>query len=219
MSKIILDFGSANSCHNDKAYIKRMYDELKAVDTGKHEVVIKWQLFERAGDNLPLTHETFQYAYDYGTKLGYKVTSSVFDKNSLDFLLRFDPCFVKIANRRDLDWLIGEVPRKVSVYVSIGEYHGEKMKAIEYGIDDTYLGNVTPICCVSNYPTTVDHYEEIFGRDVLKAAYGISDHTTNFGLWYRYKPEIIEWHYKLPDSTGLDAGPFARTPAQLAEIL
>jgi hypothetical protein len=38
-------------------------------------------------------------------------------------------------------------------------------------------------------------------------------------LFRKFEPEIIEMHYKLPDSTGLDAGPFARTPEQLAEIL
>jgi sialic acid synthase SpsE len=112
MSKIILDFGSGNSCKNDKRIAKGMYDELKKVDTGKHEIVCKWQLFEKAGNNIPLYPDVFEYAYDYGTSLGYPVTSSVFDKNSLDFLLDFDSCFVKIANRKELYSLIGYVPRK-----------------------------------------------------------------------------------------------------------
>ncbi len=43
MSQIILDFGSGNTCHNDWTYAKRMIDELKAVDTGKHEIIIKWR--------------------------------------------------------------------------------------------------------------------------------------------------------------------------------
>ena len=47
----------------------------------------------------------------------------------------------------------------------------------------------------------------------------ISDHTTDFQLYNKYKPKIYECHYKLEDSTGLDAGEFARTPEQLAEIL
>ncbi|MDD5016528.1 MAG: N-acetylneuraminate synthase family protein [Eubacteriales bacterium] len=212
MKKIILDFGSGNTCQNDAKYIKRMYDELKAVDTGKYEVIVKWQLFERAGDNIPLLPENFEYAYEYGTRLGYKVTASVFDKNSLDFLLRFDIPFVKIANRRELDWLIGEVPRCVPIIVSIGgdeEYRNAK-----------YRENVEFLFCVSSYPATIDQYYKISDQLIFQWGHPkISDHTTNYNLWQRYRPEIVEWHYKLSDSTGLDAGPFARTPEQLAEVL
>jgi len=216
MSQIILDFGSANTCHNDKAYIKRMYDELKAVDTGKHSIVAKWQLFKEVGTNVPLTHECFQYAYEYGNSLGYQVTSSVFDKESLDFLLQFDVPFIKLANRRDLDWLIGEVPRRLPAYVSFGN------KDAAYLTQILHQGNISPLLCVSKYPANIEEYEEIFGnllRSTAEGTWGISDHTANFGLWYRYRPNIIEWHYMLNDSTGLDAGPFARTPAQLAEAL
>ncbi len=210
MSQIILDFGSANTCHNDKAYIKRMYDELKAVDTGKHEIICKWQLFEKAGENISLQQLRFDYAYEYGTSLGYKVTSSVFDKNSLDFLLEYDPCFVKIANNRNLDWLIGEVPRKIPVYISYSD---------TTHIEDIRKYNLTPLLCVSKYPAEISEYENAFSCDLLRQCYGISDHTTNFGLWYRYQPKIIEWHYGLQDSTGLDAGSFMKTPEMLREVL
>ncbi len=219
MSQIILDFGSANTCKNNFDYVKRMLDSLKAVDTGKHEVIIKWQLFKQAGKNIPLKREIFRQAYDYAASLGYQTTSSVFDKESLDFLLQFNPCFVKIANRRELDYLIGEIPRKIPVYVSYGD--PENLKTLQH------KDNVIRLLCVSNYPATLEEYEETFGMvqgDYLQHSsqydfYGISDHTTNFGLWYRYQPRIIEMHYGLPDSTGLDAGPFMRTPRQLAEIL
>ena len=209
MSKIILDFGSGNSCRNDKAIIKRMYDELKVVDTGKYEVIIKWQLFEDWYGNTPLTHEAFDYAYQYGTSLGYKVTASVFDKPSLDFLLQYDVPFIKIANRRELDWMIGEIPRKTLVYVSYGN-EKDLNKAPR---------DIRPLICASKYPATIEQYEAIFTTGQAFRLVAISDHTTNFGLWYRYQPQIIEWHYKLKDSVGLDAGEFARTPEQLAEIL
>lgn len=228
MSQIILDFGSANSCHNDKYYIKRMYDELKAVDTGKHNIVVKWQLFEKAGDNIPLLPEIFDYAYQYGTSLGYKVTSSVFDKNSLDFLLEYDIPFVKIANNRKLDWLIGEIPRKIPVYISR-----------KYNTYDSF-SNIVDMYCVSKYPATLEEYESLFiteerygvltqdkqfceekTRMYLKCSnLGVSDHTTNFDLFHKYQPKIIEWHYVLEhDNNNLDGGLFARTPEQLAEIL
>lgn len=204
MSQIILDFGSGNTCKNDKAYIKRMYDELKAIDTGKHEVIVKWQLFEKAGDNIPLLPEVFDYAYRYGASLGYKVTASVFDKNSLDFLLEYDIPFVKIANNRKLDWLIGEVPRKIPVYISCDNTKDLKANSGIYNL-----------FCISEYPAKIKDYENL----PIKLCDGISDHTTNFYLFNKYKPKIVEWHYKLEDSTGLDAGQFARTPKQLAEVL
>lgn len=215
MSKIILDFGSGNTHKNNWDYLKRMIDELKAIDTGKHEIIIKHQLFLEAGENIPLDHEIFKKAYTYAQELGYQTTSSVFDKESLDFLLQFDIPFVKIANNRKLDQLMYWVPHKVPVFMSIGKSE-ERI---------TYPNRpLETLLCVSKYPCTLWDYEYSFGLEIsqskLNGLYGnYSDHTTNFGLWYRYRPEIIEWHYKLGDSTGLDAGDFARTPAQLAEIL
>jgi sialic acid synthase SpsE len=211
MAKIILDFGSGNTHRNSKEYIKRMHDELKAIDTGKHEIIIKHQLFENWYSNVPLSHESFDYAYDYGTGLGYKVTSSVFDKPSLDFLLQFDVPFIKIANRRELDWLIGEIPRKIPAYVSYGK--GTELQ--RYYFEENHI---TPMWCVSEYPADIEQYDEML-EDLWPQSLAISDHTTNFGVWYRYRPTIIEWHYGLSDSTGLDAGPFMRTPEQLVEVL
>ena len=211
MSQIILDFGSGNSCKNDKNYVKKMLDELKTVDTGKHEIIIKWQLFKKAGENIPLSHEIFEYAYNYAKKLGYKTTSSVFDKESLEFLLKFDIPFVKIANNRNLDWIMGEIKRKIPIVLSYGNV--EELKVVR-----TY--NTEKLLCVSGYPATAEAYEKTFDLVYyMKCDCGISDHTTNFDLFNKYKPSLIEFHYKLKDSTGLDAGEFARTPKQLSEIL
>ena len=215
MSKIILDFGSGNSCCNDKAIIKRMYDELKTVDTGKHEIIVKWQLFQDWYGNTPLTHEAFDYAYQYGKSLGYKVTSSVFDKPSLDFLLEYDVPFIKLANNRALNYLIGEIPRKIPICVSIGEYD----PAMQYFKDSWAfpLQNDMRIHCVSSYPAKYDDYIAAFSPGQLHE--GISDHTTCFSLFGKFEPQLIEWHYGLQDSTGLDAGPFMRTPEMLREVL
>ena len=209
MSRIILDFASATTCKNDKEYIKRMIDELAAVDSGKHEVIIKWQLFEKACEILdppvePLKRDLFRWAYHYAKEKGYQTTASVFDLPSLKYLLEYDIPFVKLANRPDLYWLAREVPRKISVYRSI---HW----------DDTVIDNEKTLCCISKYPAKPIEYSTDF--KVMDLKQGISDHTTDFALYYLYLPEIIEWHYKLSDSTGYDAGEFARTPEQLREIL
>ena len=219
---IILDFGSATTCKNYVITVKRMIDELKAVDTGKHEIVIKWQLFTEILYNgipvPPLDRDVFNYAYHYARKLGYKTTASVFDKDSLDYLLTYDIPFVKLANRPDLYWLAGEVPRRVPVYMSVS---GECVDGHLEGATaaDRYL------MCVSKYPATVRDYVKAFHLKKpiephsMPWLWGISDHTTGFELLHNFKPSFIEWHYKLSDSTGPDAGEFARTPEQLKEVL
>jgi sialic acid synthase SpsE len=190
-----------------------MYDELKAVDSGKHEIVVKWQLFERAGDNIPLTQFAFDYAYWYGEKLGYHVTASVFDNDSLQFLLQYKIPFIKIANNRKLDELVKYIPRTVPVYISIGDSFAVLNNSqLDYATNrDVYLA------CISQYPAKMKDYEHAFSACQLHQ--GTSDHTADFELYRTYKPKIIEWHYKLADSTGLDAGTFARTPEQLREVI
>ena len=206
---IILDFGSANTHKNDITYLKRMIDELVAVDTRKHEVVIKHQLFKDAPPNIPLHWRVFDFAYWYAEQQGYQTTSSVNDIESLRYLLRYDVPFVKIANKPELYWLAGEVPRKVPVYIS----GGPDMYA---NFEWDCWGDI-PLACVSEYPSTPEMYNEKFGAMLSRGR--ISDHTTDFQLWYQHQPVTYEVHYKLSDSTGPDAGPFSRTASQLSEIL
>jgi len=198
--------GSGNTSRNDVKIVKRMIDELHAIDTGKHEVIIKWQLFEKAGQNIPLSHEVFEWAYDYAKLFGYQTTASVFDKPSLAYLLCFDTPFIKLANREDLYWLKGYVPRNKRVLISWGDSESIRAFADDYGL-----------CCVSNYPADMADYEKRFRAADLEL--GISDHTTNFKLFNKYQPIVYEVHYKLSNSKGLDAGKFARTAKDLKAIL
>ena len=207
---IILDFSGGNICKNYIITVRRMIDELAAVDTRKHEVIIKFQLFKDAPPNIPLQLDVFDYAYNYAKEKGYQTTASVFDMDSLQFLLTYDIPFVKIANRPDLYWLAGEVPRKIPVYVSVGHWDSFDYHDGEYNWDCSLLA------CVSKYPATIEDYEIVFESYWFDA---ISDHTTDFTLYHKYKPDIYEVHYKLNDSTGPDAGLFARTPEQLGEVL
>lgn len=204
---IILDFGSGNTAKNDYQYVKRMIDELKAIDTGKHEIVIKWQLFESAGENIPLDRGVFARAYKYAEKAGYQTAASVFDSDSLQYLLKYDVPFVKLANNKTVYPLAGEIPRKVMILKSVSTIE-EFVRGAE---------NTVNLACVSKYPADKRDYFRAFG--VNNRLHGISDHTTDFGLYEHYHPDMIEWHYKLDDSTGLDAGEFARTPKQLEGIL
>lgn len=205
MGNIILDFGSGNTCKNKKKYVTAMYDKLKEVDQNKHHIVVKWQLFKVAGSNIPLDKEVFEYAYNYGNDLGYQVTASVADLESLDFLLNFNVPFVKIANNRSHDILINTIPDNIPIYISKSEELFELPKSKIF----------KEFWCISQYPAKIEEYEKL----PLVDGCNISDHTNNFELFRKYNPDWIEWHYKLQNSTGLDSGEFARTPKSLMSIL
>ncbi len=213
---IILDFGSGETSKNDIPYIKRMIDELKAVDTGKHRVVIKWQLF--APETLPgpvpapLSLLAFDEAYKYAATLGYETTASVFDTWSLRKLLAYDVPFVKLACRPWVYPLLG-VP-----WIVNGGPAPRAVVSVEDGVTGAMLKkqwDVDVLCCVPNYPATYSEYED-FGYDSLMS--GISDHTDTWQLYKDYEPDIYECHYKLEDSTGPDAA-YSRTPVMLKEVL
>ena len=213
MSQVILDL-SANTFKNDFSYVIQMMDEIKAIDTGKHQIIFKTQLFKSAPPNIPLDWSVFDSMYHYGKNLGYQVTSSVFDKGSLDFLLQYDVPMIKIANNRKLYYLIGETPRRIPIYVSVDDCH----ICADITYDEwVYRDNIIPLVCVSNYPATMSEYSYKFSEHQLK--YAVSDHTSDWFLFKTYQPRILEVHYKLPDSQGLDAGSFSRTPSMLKEIL
>lgn len=217
--QIILDISGGNTHKNDWAYAKRMIDEVAAVDNHKHEIILKPQLFVKAGDNIPLKAIIFDKMFHYSKKLGYKMTASVFDEISLAFLLLYEPCFIKIANRRDLDWLIGEIPRKIPVYKSVSpeEYWGG-------GIGDAGLRwafeHTIHLLCVSKYPATATDYlkDKPASLSNLKP-YGLSDHTIGIDFVKEQEPQAYECHFALEDSTGLDAGPWAKRPKELKEVL
>jgi sialic acid synthase SpsE len=210
LSEIILDI-SANTFKNSFNYAKQMMDEIKTIDTGKHHVIFKTQLFKSAPPNIPLEHSVFDSMYHYGKSLGYQVTSSVFDKESLDFLLQYDVPMIKIANNRKLDYLIGEIPRKIPVYVSFDGIYPDCFLKYE---------NIKYLACISKYPATIEDYELMCGKIINKNQLkNISDHTIGLELFKKYQPKIWECHYALEDSTGLDAGLFAKRPNELKEIL
>lgn len=207
----ILDFGSGNTCRNDPAIIYDMIEQLALVDEKRH-CVIKFQLFEHAGDNVPLDRRAFEYAYNKASEYGFRTTASVFDEASVRFLLKFDIPFVKFANNTATWPLMGFIPRGVPIIISGGNNHIQHV-----GLERVKFRPETFLCCVSKYPATVSDYNDAFPWPYLQD--GISDHTTTWDLFRKFKPRVYECHYKLPDSTGLDAGPFARTPEMIKEIL
>ena len=210
--QIVLEFGSGNTCKNNKEYVQKMLDALRAVDNDNFDIVIKWQLFEKtAGDprNIPLKKSVFDYAYRYAKDLGYKTTSSVFDVASLDFLLEHDIPFVKISCNSTYDFLMDSVPKNMWIYKSISMGLGCKAD----GLKRLYLN------CIPSYPASTKAYMDMLQTTNKYLKYYISDHTDNWKVFKWFRPDVYECHFKLKDSTGLDAGVFARTPEQLGAIL
>ena len=201
--EFILDFGSGNTCQNDKKYVEKMVSavaDLRSDD--KKDVIIKWQLFEKAEPNIPLKHDVFEYAYNLGQKYGFKTTASVFDKKSLKFLEGFDVPFIKIACRKELYKLAEDVKGKV--YMSVPEMPKDK----KY----TYL------CCVPEYPASRFEYYGRFMPEHLEA--GISDHTVGWKMFTRFQPKIYEKHFILERTPGNpDVGGFSVTPKELKGII
>jgi len=225
---IILDFCSGNTCKNSWDYAKRMIDEMdfvvKEVGFPKEEIIIKWQLFLQAGDNIPLDRKIFRQAYEYAKELGYKTTASVFDRSSLNYLLKYDVLFIKIACVPETRTLIYYIPRGIPVIASYDKSDVYKEK--EYS-------NMIKMFCVRQYPALKEDYENIlksglsthhFGRVINQKyiALAVSDHTIGLKLFNEYYKDhnyIWEKHYKLEYSTGLDAGTFAITPKELKNML
>ena len=147
----------------------------------------------------------FEYAYRLGTDAGYDVTSSVFDTESLDFLLEFDVPFIKLANRPEYRALAKKIPR-LPVMISYSNS------------DEIQVGkNIIPLCCVSSYPASVKEYHKNFDFADLQA--GVSDHTEGLNLYKIVKPAWWEKHYVLErGGDNPDAGVFAMVPEDLEEL-
>lgn len=202
MSQLILDMGSGNTCKNDKKIIETMIRQVAEIATDKHEVILKWQLFQNAPPNIPLTKESFEYAYRLGNNLCFKTTSSVFDVWSMKYLMGFDVPFVKIACRPEL--------YELAKYSSIPVY----VSTSETGIE---MENVLLLACIPEYPATIEQYENTFNTVELNC---ISDHTVGWKLYHKYQPQIIEKHYVHErNADNPDAGPFAVTQKELACIM
>jgi len=214
--QLILDIGSGRSLPDADTAIKLINEVIKR-DTGKHEIIFKTQLFESAPPNKPLSHEVFAEVWNYAKVKGYHATSSVFDQESLAYLLEWDASswplpFIKIACRPDLYWLIGEIPRRIPVYCS-GRYDMSLPKyllAAQGYCDEQWDVWLT---CVPEYPAQELDYKK--GCHLW-----ISDHTVGWDLYKKYEPDILEKHVCLAhNDTNPDAGAFAVTVDELSEIL
>ena len=210
--KWIFDVGSGASLPDFEAVIA-IVDALEPILEHKKtnpdlEIIIKTQLFKDIPPNKPLERDVFLYLKNYGESKGFQVTASVFDMDSLSFLLVHDPCFVKIACRPDLYWLAGEVPRKIPIVVSY-DVRDELVNWDRLPPKYNY-----PLACVPTYPAKIEDYK-------FPGRLYISDHTVGLELFKQEAPVVWEKHFVLkkndpnnPDSMG----GFALDPEELKQI-
>ena len=214
MSEIIIDCGAAGICKNSRELVERIVDEVADADKGRNIVYLKWQLFEKPPPGsyeelMPLSHTIFDFAFQYAAKRGYSTTASFFDDWSLGFLKLYDTPWLKIACREYLYKYIPEInDRRLMVSVP------SPIKMDE--LREKYDADMSFLMCVPEYPAATCAYESLFGGNL---SIGISDHSPDLHLFKKWRPWYYERHFKLEDSEGLDAGPWASTAKQLKEIL
>ena len=196
--------GSGNTCRNSIDYVKRMIDTVISMDKKRHSITFKWQL-EKADPpgQKKLDREVFKAAYQYAADKGYPTTSSVFDEESLEFLMGFQIPFIKIACQPKIYHLTLAIPRGIPILLSIDPRDKSSHRV---------WPPFTPLVCIPEYPAKLEDYP--YG------AQGYSDHTSGLALWNYYHPVIWEKHFVLERSSdNPDAGEFALTPDQLAEVI
>jgi sialic acid synthase SpsE len=209
VSLVILDMGSGNTCKNSIDYAKRMVDAVATADSKKsgHRVVLKWQLeLDDVGPNKHLEREVFKAAFEHAQKVGYETTSSVFDIDSLKYLIgNFAVPFVKLACDPEKYWLAKAVPPIIPVFISIA-------------VRENLPIHCNFMHCIPKYPATLAEYEGMFADFMLRAS--VSDHSPGMELWRKYHPQVWEKHFVLErEESNPDAGPFAITPDQLKEVI
>jgi len=180
---IILDLGAGDATKNDINYVKEL---MRSLPEG---VVVKFQLFQDIKGLTPLKKEVFINAWAFGQKRGIPVTASVFDEPSLEIFTRLLKVpFIKIACRPEMYNLISEVPHFMPVLVSV-DSHISMMKVVTEHFDKS----LSFLCCVPEYPATVEAYEDNFSTAMLNL--GISDHTQSTDLYMNHRPKLWERHF------------------------
>lgn len=194
---IIFDVGSASLSNNDKFYYDRLVDMLCDLFPIRYwkRVVLKAQLFVDRLWGVLLDRRVFEYFKSIAQKEGFQVTASVFDQESLEYLIEDKNIpFVKIAAIKELYPLIAKVPRKTAVVVSVTDSF--EWSRLQEAFPDTVL-----MACVRQYPSLVKQYEGMFQREVLRE--GISDHSirdASFALFDTYNPRVYERHIALNET-------------------
>jgi sialic acid synthase SpsE len=126
----------------------------------------------------------FEYSFKAAGDYGFRVTASVFDRESLNYLNKFNIPFIKVAADKKWWSLVPHCSPTVPLILSC---------KFDEDMDIMAEPDVWTLACVADYPAAVSEYEEEFSPAHLSQ--GISDHCIGTHLYAKYKPIIWEKHY------------------------
>ena len=214
MTQVILDI-SANTHRN---CVGKLDDLLDAIPRDHiHEIVVKtqlWSPYAPQGDNLRCEISQLTALISHANHRGFGASTSVFDYGAISMIRGCidQMAFIKIACRPCLRWLADHImPCSMPIYMSY-----DIRTESDAG---THMPGVKNLACVPLYPAPVEAYK---GHGQY-----VSDHTVGREIWDSLDhgpgaevPAIYECHYVLEHSVdNPDAGAFAKTPDELAEML
>jgi len=129
-----------------------------------------------------LSDQAYHELANYCKQIGISFTASVFDKQGLDLLDKFDPPFIKTAScdLNNVRFLKQVADKGRKIIISTGM---ASLSDIEYSLNELAKTNFTDyvlLHCVSVYPAAINQTNLSF-LDVLKSNFdceiGFSDHT------------------------------------------
>ena len=208
----------------------------KLIDIGKRSKAdsVKFQIINTYGLYLPgnyeyghydikevidfrekcnLSPEEWDVIFDYGSKSNIKISASVFDKVSLDILVKQNPEYIKIASSdlNNIKFLLEVGKYGIKMIISTGMATLSEIDKTVNALVKNNIQNVVLMHCVSAYPADLQDMNLGF-IDTLRSAFGFdtgfSDHTkTSIAacLALTKGVKFIEKHFTINNSLpGLD---------------
>lgn len=180
------------SCHlNKKEYVEEFVK--RGIDSGASS--IKFQLFtedsiHNRNGNIALSKQNFEHAFNLAPT---QVTASVFDDESLEFLLSFNPSYVKFAFSKRASYLWMQMCHELDIPV-----------VVTATIWDTFSIPITKLITAYHDDKTLypNPYLMDFSGLFPEHFQGYSDHSIGWQSAYGAKVAGANWiekHMKLPN--------------------
>lgn len=157
-------------------------------------------------------------------QVGLPCFASVFSKDDVDFVARFDPPFYKIASfeANDIPLIRYAASKGKPLIISTGVVNN---KEIEEAVEAANAAETILLHCISEYPASADTYD--LGRmkflaDKFKLATGLSDHSTSLSLpaaATALGAAVIEKHMRLDEDYLSPDASFSLTPVEFRQMV
>lgn len=215
---IIAEAGSNHEGSLDKAKELVDWAVIARADIVKFQAINRariWKNPDSRPEWVEQSKEFFEEVHRYCTIKGIEFLCTPFD---IRFIPWLNPLVKrwKLASRNLHDWAIRSHMERTGkpVIASFGYATPEDAK------EDR---RVVPLVCRPEYPARPESYAlRAWASALKKREWGISDHTIGYGTAIAavgLGASIVEKHFRLPGSTGPDAGKHALLPAELGEFV